>query len=48
MTSFPPPAFKTTSIGFTPHKRGELAPTCGIHTMRHKLVVDAAPAAPLP
>ncbi|MCE9565873.1 MAG: cupredoxin domain-containing protein [Planctomycetes bacterium] len=34
------PAFKTTSIEFTPDKAGEFTFTCGMNMMRGKLVVD--------
>lgn len=34
------PAFKTTSIEFTPDKAGEFAFTCGMNMMRGKLVVE--------
>ncbi len=36
------PAFKTTSIEFTPEKIGEFTFTCGMNMMRGKLVVEAA------
>ena len=35
------PAFKTTSIDFTPDKAGEFTFTCGMNMMRGKLVVEA-------
>ena len=35
------PAFKTTSIEFTPDKGGEFTFTCGMNMMRGKLIVDA-------
>jgi plastocyanin domain-containing protein len=34
------PAFKTTSVEFTPEKAGEFAFTCGMNMMRGKLVVE--------
>lgn len=34
------PAFKTTSIDFTPDKTGEFTFTCGMNMMRGKLVVE--------
>ena len=34
------PAFKTTSIDFTPDKAGEFTFTCGMNMMRGKLVVE--------
>lgn len=36
------PAFKTTSVQFTPDKIGEFTFTCGMNMMRGKLIVDAA------
>jgi plastocyanin domain-containing protein len=36
------PAFKTTSIDFTPNKSGEFTFACGMNMMRGKLVVEAA------
>lgn len=36
------PAFKTTTIEFTPDKQGEFSFTCGMNMMRGKLVVEAA------
>ncbi len=36
------PAFKTTSIEFTPEKAGEFTFTCGMNMMRGKLVVEDA------
>lgn len=36
------PAFKTTSIEFTPDKTGEFTFTCGMHMLRGKLIVEAA------
>lgn len=36
------PAFKTTSIEFTPEKEGEYVFTCGMGMMRGKLVVKGA------
>jgi len=35
------PAFKTTSIEFTPAKAGEFTFTCGMRMIRGKLVVEA-------
>ena len=35
------PAFKTTSIEFTPDRAGEFTFTCGMNMMRGKLIVDA-------
>jgi plastocyanin domain-containing protein len=35
------PAFKTTSIEFTPDKTGEFTFTCGMNMLRGKLIVDA-------
>jgi plastocyanin domain-containing protein len=35
------PAFKTTSIEFTPHKAGEFTFTYGMNMMRGKLIVTA-------
>ena len=34
------PAFKTTSIEFTPDKAGEFTFTCGMNMMRGKLIVE--------
>ena len=34
------PAFKTTSVEFTPEKSGEFTFTCGMNMMRGKLVVE--------
>ena len=34
------PAFKTTSVEFTPDKSGEFTFTCGMNMMRGKLVVE--------
>lgn len=34
------PAFKTTSIEFTPEKTGEFTFTCGMRMLRGKLVVE--------
>ena len=34
------PAFKTTSIEFTPDKAGEFTFTCGMNMLRGKLVVE--------
>ena len=34
------PAFKTTSIEFTPDKSGEFTFTCGMNMMRGKLIVE--------
>ena len=34
------PAFKTTSIEFTPDKSGEFTFACGMNMMRGKLVVE--------
>ena len=34
------PAFKTTSIQFTPDKAGEFTFTCGMNMMRGKIVVS--------
>jgi len=39
------PAFKTTTIEFTPEKPGEFTFTCGMNMMRGKLVVEQAAAA---
>ena len=36
------PAFKTTSIDFTPDKAGEFTFACGMNMMRGKLVVEPA------
>jgi len=36
------PAYKTTSIEFTPQKTGEFTFTCGMNMLRGKLVVEAA------
>lgn len=36
------PAFKTTSIEFTPDKPGEFTFTCGMNMMRGRLIVEAA------
>jgi len=36
------PAFKTTSIEFTPDKAGEFTWTCGMNMLRGKLVVEPA------
>ncbi|MDQ6718018.1 MAG: cupredoxin domain-containing protein [Gemmatimonadota bacterium] len=36
------PAFKTTSIEFTPDKTGEFTFTCGMNMMRGTLVVEPA------
>lgn len=36
------PAFKTTSIEFTPDRAGEFTFTCGMNMMRGKLVVEPA------
>ena len=36
------PAFKTTTIEFTPEKAGEFTFTCGMNMMRGKLVVEPA------
>ena len=38
------PAFKTTSVEFTPDKDGEFTFTCGMNMMRGKLVVEPDPA----
>ena len=35
------PAFKTTSIEFTPDKAGEFTFTCGMNMLRGKLIVEA-------
>ena len=35
------PAFKTTSIEFTPDKAGEFTFACGMNMMRGKLIVEA-------
>ena len=35
------PAFKTTSVNFTPDKAGEFTFTCGMNMMRGKLIVEA-------
>lgn len=35
------PAFKTTSIEFTPEETGEFTFTCGMNMLRGKLVVEA-------
>jgi len=37
----PLPAFKTTSIEFTPQKSGEYTFTCGMGMMRGKLIVES-------
>jgi plastocyanin domain-containing protein len=34
------PAFRTTSVEFTPEKAGEFSFTCGMNMMRGKLVVE--------
>jgi len=34
------PAFKTTSIEFTPHKTGEFVFACGMNMVRGKLIVE--------
>lgn len=36
------PAFKTTSIEFTPDRTGEFTFTCGMNMSRGKLIVEAA------
>ena len=36
------PAFKTTSIEFTPEKSGEFTFACGMNMMRGELIVEAA------
>lgn len=36
------PAFKTTTIEFTPDREGEFTFTCGMNMMRGKLVVEEA------
>lgn len=36
------PAFKTTSIEFTPDKAGEFTFVCGMNMLRGKLIVEAA------
>ena len=36
------PAFKTTSVEFTPEKEGEFTFTCGMNMMRSTLVVESA------
>ena len=36
------PAYKTTSIEFTPEKTGEFTFACGMNMMRGKLVVEGA------
>ena len=36
------PAFKTTSIEFTPEKAGEFTFTCGMNMMRGKLIVESS------
>jgi len=36
------PAFKTTSIEFTPDQPGEFTFTCGMNMMRGKLIVEPA------
>ena len=36
------PAFKTTSIEFTPNQAGEFTFTCGMNMMRGKLIVEAS------
>lgn len=36
------PAFKTTSIEFTPQEVGEFTFTCGMNMMRGKLIVEAS------
>ena len=38
----PLPAFRTTSIEFTPDKAGEFTFTCGMNMLRGKLVVEPA------
>ena len=38
----PLPAFKTTSIEFTPDKAGEFTFTCGMNMLRGKLIVEPA------
>lgn len=38
--SRPLPAFKTTSVEFTPEKAGEFSFTCGMNMMRGKLIVE--------
>lgn len=40
------PAFKTTSIEFTPEQAGEFTFTCGMRMMRGKLLVEPAKAVP--
>jgi plastocyanin domain-containing protein len=35
------PAFKTTSVEFTPEEPGEFTFTCGMNMMRGKLIVEA-------
>lgn len=35
------PAFKTTSVEFTPDKSGEFTFTCGMNMMRGKLIVES-------
>jgi len=37
------PAFKTTTVEFTPDRPGEFTFTCGMHMMRGKLIVQQAP-----
>ena len=37
------PAFKTTTVEFTPDKAGEFTFTCGMNMLRGKLIVQAAP-----
>jgi plastocyanin domain-containing protein len=36
----PLPAFKTTSVEFTPDKAGEFTFTCGMNMLRGKLIVE--------
>ncbi|MEP6549779.1 MAG: cupredoxin domain-containing protein [Gemmatimonadales bacterium] len=38
----PLPAFKTTSIEFTPERAGEFTFTCGMNMLRGKLIVQPA------
>lgn len=37
------PAYKSTSIEFTPEKAGEFTFTCGMNMMRGKLIVEDSP-----
>jgi plastocyanin domain-containing protein len=42
------PAFKTTSVEFTPDRTGEFTFTCGMNMMRGKLVVEEQETAARP